>query len=649
MIIKKNKEDYINDYKVINNMRSLALDMIDNAKSGHPGICLGAATILYTLYSRHMLFNRKDLKWYNRDRFILSAGHGAPLFYAMLHLLDIISIDDLKNFRKINSITPGHPEIDTPMVDMSTGPLGQGIASSVGMCIAERYLNSTYNKSLINHYTYVLCGDGDLMEGVSYEALSLASRLKLNKLIILYDSNNITLDGKLEDTSTEDVITRFKAIGFNIMVVDGDSVKEIDKAIKLCKQSEMPSIIICKTIIGKYSVNEGKNIVHGKPLEKDDISKIKNKLDVYDHSFMVSEDVIKYFTNYVDNRTYLPYREWNRKYEILKENEKKELDKLFNGENLYDIKNIDFEYENLSLRDISGNILNSIAKEFPLLIGGSADLSSSCKTKLKEEKVFDKSNYKGRNINFGIREHAMGAIMNGMALSSLRPFGSTFLVFSDYLRPSIRMSAMMNLPVIYIFTHDSITVGEDGKTHQPIEQLSSLELIPNLYIYRPYDVNELLASYRNILSNRHPSVIVLPRDNKGISDLTKNNKIDEGAYILKQEETNDFITLIANGEELGLTLQVSEQLNSMGKDTRVVSIPCYQNFIDNNDFSIIPNNKVFAITYGVKDYYYRFTRNVFGLDNFGLSGNKEDLLNYFEFTPTIITEKILKEVDLNEE
>lgn len=642
MIFNKEKEDFRNDYKVINNMRGLAIDMIDNAKSGHPGICLGAAPILYTLYSRHLSFNREDVKWYNRDRFILSAGHGAPLFYSMLYMLGILSLDDVKSLRKLNSITPGHPEITTPMVDMSTGPLGQGIASSVGMAIAERFLNATYNKNLINHYTYVLCGDGDLMEGISYEAMALASHLKLNKLIILYDSNDVTLDGSLSSSSSEDVITRFKALNFDIHVVDGDSVKEIDLALTRARDTNMPSIIICKTTIGKYSKDAGTNIVHGKPLEKEDIANIKEAMGILNSPFTVSSDAIDYFKEMVDKRMYLPLRDWERKYNNLREDEKEKLDKLFNLNNTYNLGNINFEYENLSLRDISGNILNSISEELPLLIGGSADLSSSCKTKLKNEKVFDSSNYKGRNINFGIREHAMGAILNGMALSGLRSFGSTFLVFSDYLRPAIRMSAIMNLPVLYIFTHDSFTVGEDGITHEPIEQLASLELIPNLYVYRPFDVNELLASYRDILSHNHPSVLVLPRDNKEISELTKNSKIEDGAYILKHEETNKFVTLLANGEELGIVIKVSDTLNALGIDTRIVSIPCMQNFIDNKKFDIIPKKNVVGITFGVKDYFHRFTKDVIGLDRFGLSANKDVLLDYFGFTEEKIVEEIKK-------
>lgn len=642
------KGDLKNDYKVINNLRCLSLDMIDNAKSGHPGICLGAAPILYTIFSRHLSFNRKKVDWYNRDRFVLSAGHGAPLLYAMLYMLDLLSLDDLKNLRKLGSNTPGHPEIATLGVDMATGPLGQGIASAVGMAIAERYLNATINNKLINHYTYVLCGDGDLMEGVSYEALSLASLLRLNKLIILYDFNNVTLDGKLSDSNIEDVVTRFKALNFNILIVnDGENILEIDKAIIKAKQSAMPSIIIVKTVIGKHSVNEGTNVVHGKPLTKEDISSIKKKLDIYDAPFTISMEAINYLCDFIDKRMYLVYKDWVRRFSNLKTKEQENIKRLMDKKNTYLLKNIDIDYEGKALRDISGSILNTISEEFDLLIGGSADLSSSCKTNLTNGGVFSASNYKGRNIYFGVREHAMGSIMNGMALSGLRPFGSTFLVFSDYLRPAIRMSALMNLPVLYIFTHDSITVGEDGKTHQPIEQLASLELIPNLYIYRPFDVNELIASYKDILKNNRPSILVLPRDNKEASELTKANKIEKGAYILKKEETDKFVTLIANGEELGLVIKLCDNLASLGIDTRIVSVPCYQNFMDNIDEeelnSLVPQDKLsIAITFGVSDYYYRFTRNVIGLNTFGESANKADLLEHFGYDVPSLEEKVLE-------
>ena len=426
-----------------------------------------------------------------------------------------------------------------------------------------------------------------------------------------------------------------------LITVDGDSVHDIDNAIIKAKVSDRPTIIVCKTVIGKYSFEEGKNTVHGKPLSIEDISNIKEQLDIYDSPFNVSMDASSYFQDQVDSRMNLLYKDWQRKYNNAKERDRKMLEYFIEHKNTFEIPNLDLDYENVSLRDISGKILNEISKSFPLLIGGSADLSSSCKTNLKDYSAFDETG-KGRNIYFGIREHAMGAILNGMALSGLRPFGSTFLVFSDYLKPAIRMSSLMNIPVLYIFTHDSITVGPDGATHEPIEQLASLELIPNLYVYRPFDFNELVTSYKLILENNKPSVLVLPRDNKEISELTKGGEVSKGAYIIKKEETKDYIILLANGEELGIAIKVSEELKSLNIDSRIVSIPCRKLYKDNY-YDINPDKKeVFAITFGVSDYYYEFTKNVFGLDTFGASGSKEELLENYGFTSKQITDEILR-------
>ena len=645
-MLKINNVDYTNDYKVINNIRCLAIDMIDKANSGHPGICLGASPIIYTLFSHHLNIYPKDKNWVNRDRFVLSAGHGAPMLYATLYMLGYLSLDDCKDLRVLGSFTPGHPEIETPGVEMTTGPLGQGIATSVGMAISERYLNSL-NKNIFNHYTYVLCGDGDLMEGVSYEALSLAGKLNLNKLIILYDSNDVTLDSELIRSSDEDVITRFKAINFDVYkVLDGENIKSIDSAINKAKKGNKPSIIIIKTKIGRYSCNEGKNITHGKPLDKKDISNIKKKLDIYDSPFTVSNDSMEYFQNKLYERVNYVYKDWRRKFNNLKESEQKRFKNLIDNKPIYEIKDMDIAYEDMALRDISGSILNKVAKNFELVIGGSADLSSSCKTNLKDLGIFDNKNYHGRNIYFGIREHAMGSILNGLALCGLRPFGSTFLVFSDYLRPAIRMSALMNLGVLYIFTHDSITVGEDGKTHEPIEQLTSLELIPNLYVYHPYDVNELISCYKEIYKYLRPAVLVLPRDSKEISELTKSNKINKGAYILKKETSDNYTILLSSGETIGLAIKVAEELSIRGIDTRIVSMPCYKNFLEqDNEYyeTIFPkDHQIIGITYGVKERFYRFTNKVIGLNEFGASGKKDDVLKFFNLDKDSVLEKVLE-------
>lgn len=633
----KNKSNYDLDYKGINTIRGLAIDMIDNASSGHPGICLGAASIIYTLYKRHMNISLENLDYYNRDRFVFSAGHGAPLLYSILYLLDILTIDDLKKLRCINSKTPGHPEyLKTPLVDSSTGPLGQGIGNAVGMAISSKHLNKITN-GLINYYTYVLCGDGELEEGITYEALTLAGTLKLNNLIVLVDYNDTTLDNKLNISSCENLVKRFESINFNVIETNDDP-SNIDEAIINAKNSDLPSVIIVKTIIGAYSKNEGKNIVHGKILDEEDILNVKEKLGLHKTPFIINQDVKNNFYDFVFKRGKENYKIWLKKYE--KSVYKDLIDKLINKDNTFDLNNINIEYNEKSLRDLSSDILNYISNDFPLLIGGSADLSSSCKTNLDKYGSFNES-YINKNIYFGIREHAMGSIINGIALTGLRPFGSTFLSFSDYLRPSIRMSAMMNLPVLYIFTHDSFTVGEDGPTHHPIEQIPSLELIPNLKIYRPFDLNELIGCYIEIFKNNKPSCLILPRDNKKISSETKTNGVYEGIYTVRDTNMDNYINLIGNGEELGIILEVSDALKEIGIYSKVLSVPCFKN-IKKKDIDNLNKEKTIAITFTSPDYFYNITRDVIGMDRFSLSGKKDELLDYFSYTKEKLVNKILK-------
>lgn len=636
MFNTKNKNNYELDYKGVNIIRGLSIDMINNANSGHPGMCLGAASIIYTLFKRHMNISLDNLDFYNRDRFVLSAGHGVPLLYSILYMLDLLTLDDLKKLRKIGSKTPGHPEyLKTPLVEVSTGPLGQGVGNAVGMALTSKYLSKETN-NLVDYYTYVLCGDGELLEGITYEALSLAGTLKLNNLIVLVDNNHVTLDNDLEVSSCENLKKRFESINFSYQEID-DDVVSIDNAITNAKNSNLPSVIVVKTKIGAYSKLEGKNIVHGKPLDEDDILSIKEKLNLHQTPFTINQDVKNDFLETVSKRGRDVYKKWIKKYE---KSSYLILDKIINKENTYDITSINVEYENKSLRDLSGSILNIIATNFPLLIGGSADLSSSCKTNLVNEGIFS-PNSANRNIYFGIREHAMASIINGIALCGLRPYASTFLTFSDYMRPSIRMSAMMNLPVLYIFTHDSITVGEDGPTHHPIEQLPSLELIPNLKIYRPFDLNELIGSYIEIFKDNKPSALILPRDNKNISKETLINKIESGMYIVRQEESEDYINLISNGEELGLVLEVSKNLKEIGIDNRVYSVPCFKN-IKLKDKEELKKKKTIAITFAYPNYFYGLADEVIGIDKFSLSGNKEELLNYFKFTHQELVSKILE-------
>ena len=633
-----NKEEkYEIDKKGVNNLRGLALDMIKNANSGHAGICLGAASIIYTLYKYHMNIDINKNDFVNRDRFILSAGHGAPLLYSIAYFLDLLHIDDLKNLRKINSKTPGHPELQTPLVECTTGLLGEGVATSIGIAIAERFLNQKTD-NLLNYWTYVLCGDGELEEGITYEALSIAGNLNLNKLIVFVDSNDVQLDNNLKITSNEDIRKRFESINFNIIDAN-DDVESIDLAITNAKKSSKPSVIIVKTKIGLYSEFEGTNTAHGTIPSDEDILKIKEKLGLFSANWTVNQEVLESFKDEVLKRSETVINEFHENYKNNKN--KKFIDKLINHDNIYQIEDLNIDYDNKNLKDLSHDILNIISDNFDLLIGGSADLSSSCKTRLDKETDFTSENYSGRNINFGIRENAMGAIINGLALSGLRPYGSTFLAFSDYMRPSIRMSAMMNLGVLYIFTHDSITVGEDGPTHQAVEQLPSLELIPNLKVYRPFDLNELIGCYIDIFKNNNPACLILPRDNKEISPNTKSNEVENGIYEVLSTEEKEYINLVSNGEELGLTMNIAKNLKEIGINSKVFSVPCLKNIeLSNNE--LFKDKKTIAITLSKPEYFYKLTDTIFGIKEFGISGSKEEILDYYQFNEQILTSKILE-------
>lgn len=637
-----------NDRKVIDQIRSLGLDMIMVAQSGHPGIVLGAAPIIYTLYKNHLQIDPNNPDWMARDRFILSAGHGSALLYATLFMAGYpLTLDDLKQFRHLPSKTPGHPELGiTPGVDMSTGPLGQGIATAVGMAIGERYLNHYSEEkkfpNLLDHYTYVLCGDGDLMEGVSYEATSLAGTLRLNKLIVLYDSNHVSLDGDTKMTFTENVKERFTALGWNVISdVDGEDCNDIDHAISKAKTSSLPSIIIVSTTIGKYSKYQGTSKVHGAPLEEEDLQNVKKQLEVRDIPFTVSQEAIDFFQTSIQERMSPILKEWYTKYEKLEGTLQQELTAL--NERHIEVSLKDFALEipenhMESTRVSSGKILNHIASSTPFFLGGSADLSSSTKTYLKENGDFSSSNPGGRNIWYGVREHAMAAISNGLALMGLLPFASTFLVFSDYLKPAIRMSALMNLRTLYIFTHDSITVGQDGPTHQPVEQLVALRAIPNLEVFRPADGNEVLGCYKAILEKKEgPSALILSRNDVEIMDSTKANEVSKGAYIVRKEEKYLQGILIATGEEVALALSVSEKLSAEGIDTRVVSMPSIERFLAQpNEYQaeILPTTiKTVVLEAGSSYSWYRFVYNekyLVNVNEFGLSGTKDEVSKAFQ-------------------
>lgn len=635
-----NKEefDYELDKSGVNNLRGLALDMIVNRESGHTGITLGAATILYTLFKYHMNIDINNLDFINRDRFVFSAGHGVPLLYAIDYFLGLLSLDDLKNFRRIGSKTPGHPEVGvSPLGEVSTGLLGEGVATAVGISLANNYLKAKTN-GVVDYYTYVLCGDGELEEGITYESLALAGTWNLKKFIVLVDLNENTLDDSLMVTSNENLKKRFESINFNILE-SLDDVKSINEAIIEAKKANTSSVIFVHTKIGLYTKYEGTNLAHGNVISEEELFQIKEKLGLHPGMFNVSDSVVETFKTEIETRGNAKVLEFQKKYKSLKN--KEFIDKIINKDNIFLLNDLDFSYDNKSLRELSGIILNKIGDNFDLLIGGSADLSSSCKTKLINESKFLKDNYIGRNINFGIRENAMGAIINGISLLGFRPFASTFLSFSDYLKPSLRMSALMNLPVIYIFTHDSITTGEDGPTHQPIEQLVSLEAIPNLKVYRPFDFNELIGCYMDILKHRSPSCLILPRDSNDISENTKINGIEAGIYEVIKNDTDEYINLISSGEELGIVLKVSKNLKELGIDNRVFSIPCTKNIKANLD-GLWKEKRTIGITLSSPWYLYKFTHEVIGVDKFGSSGSKEEMLLEYGFTEETLQSKILE-------
>jgi len=643
------------DKKIVDNIRGLSIDIIDNAKGGHPGIALGAAPIIATLYSNHLKIIPENPDWFNRDRFIMSAGHWSALLYSVLFMAGYnIDIDDLKSFRKIASITPGHPEYRvTPGVDMSTGPLGQGIATAVGIAMGEQYLSNYFGKELADYHTYVLCSDGDLMEGVSYEALSLAGKMELNKLIVLYDSNGVTLDGRVSDVLNENTKMRFESINWNyILVSDGEDTASINDAINKAKNSDKPTLIEIKTTIGKYSFEQGTSKVHGTPLQEEDIKNIKQSLNLRDIPFAVSFDAVNMFRDAIKQRNEGLYDKWLSSCEKLDDVKKEELISLLNINKEIKLKDIYYDMPEdgmESTRVSSGKILNSIANNYPFIMGGSADVANSTFSYLKEEKAFNSANRSSRNINYGIREHGMACINNGLALTGITSFASTFLAFSDYMKPAIRMSCLMNLPSIYVFTHDSVLVGEDGPTHQPVEQLTMLRATPGLDVYRPYDANEVLGSYKNILETRNPSAIVLSRNKVKISSETKVNEVKKGAYIIGEERGELEAILISCGEELAIAKEIYDLLKERGIALRLVSMPSMELFERQpNKYkeSVLPSGvPIFVLELASSLPWYKYTNNkehLFTIEEFGVSGSKDDILNKFGISSNVIADKIEK-------
>lgn len=657
------------DSLAVNTIRTLSIDAIEKANSGHPGMPMGAAPMAYTLWTRYMNINPKNPEWFNRDRFVLSAGHGSMLLYSLLHLSGYdVSMEDLKEFRQWGSKTPGHPEFGhTPGVDSTSGPLGQGIATSVGMAMAERHLAATYNKDnydIVNHYTYSVCGDGDLMEGVSAEAASLAGHLKLGRLIVLYDSNDISLDGELNKAFSESVADRFKAYGWQyIRVEDGNNLNEIASAIEEAKTDHnRPTLIEVKTVIGFGSPNKsGKSDVHGAPLGADELKLTKDAYKwTFEEDFYVPQEVYDQFKKYILDSGEKKEQEWNELFQSYKNEFPQlgaELEAAIQGKL---VEGWDKElpvYEegkSLASRASSGEAINGIAKNLPYFFGGSADLAGSNKTSIKGSGDFAAGSYEGRNIWFGVREFAMGAALNGMALhGGLKVFGGTFFVFSDYVRPAIRMAALMQLPVTYVFTHDSIAVGEDGPTHEPIEQLAALRAMPNLNVIRPADGNETAAAWKIALeSTNQPTALVLSRQNLPTLKDSKEKAyegVTKGAYVVSPASNDDpQVLMLAAGSEVGLAVEAQKVLENEGIYASVVSMPSWANFEKQSKEykeTVIPKSvkKRLGIEMGASLGWHRYTGDegdVLAIDQFGASAPGERVMNEYGFTVENVVDRV---------
>lgn len=641
----------------INAIRFLGVDAIEKSKSGHPGIVMGAAPMAYSLYSQHLRINPKEPHWINRDRFILSAGHGSMLLYALLHLsgFEEMTLDEIKNFRQWGSKTPGHPEFGhTAGVDGTTGPLGQGISTAVGFAQAERYLAAKYNKenfTIFDHYTYVICGDGDLMEGVSGEAASYAGQQKLDKLIVLYDSNDINLDGPTSETFTENVRARYEAYGWQTQLVeDGTDVAAISRAIEAAKQSGQPSLIEVKTVIGFGSPNKaGSNAAHGAPLGPDEAAATRKALGWDYAPFEIPQAVYDDFREQVSDRGQSAYASWQQlvaDYQAAYPELAREVDAIIAGRDAVEIKEADFPvYDNgfsQATRNSSQDAINAAAAVLPNFLGGSSDLAHSNMTLIKEDGLQDAEHPLNRNIQFGVREFAMGAILNGMALhGGLRVYGGTFFVFSDYLKAAIRLSALQGLPVTYVFTHDSIAVGEDGPTHEPIEHLAGLRAIPNLTVIRPADARETQAAwYEALTSKDRPTALVLTRQNLEVEEGSSFTAVSKGAYVT-YETGPDFDTiLLASGSEVNLAVKAAKALAQKGGKIRVVSVPSTELFDQQEESykeEILPNKirRRLAIEMAASQPWYKYVGldgKVMGIDRFGASAPAAEVIDNYGFT-----------------
>ena len=633
-------------------IRSLCIDMINKANSGHPGMALGSTPILYTLFTKHLVSNPDDPEWINRDRFVLSAGHASDLLYAMLHLCGYgLTIEDIKRFRQVDSLTPGHPEYHwTKGVDATSGPLGQGIAQAAGMAVAEASIAANYTdgKKIMNHYTYVLCGDGCLQEGLSQEAISFAGHQKLNKLILFYDANQVTLDGGLDLSFSEDVRKRFEASGWNTLeVMDGNDVDAIDKAIIEAKKSkDKPTMIMVHTIIGYGSAKQGTSKVHGSPLGVEDGRHAKVDVYGFDHEdFYVPEEVRKHFEETFIARGRKAYEQYKKDFEDYRKKHEAEATRFENLQHLDISKYIpeelpDFvEGSSTSTRVASGKALNAYMLACPMLVGGSADVAGSVMTKLDNGVNFTPDHREGHNVNWGIREFAMGCMQNGMLLhGGIRSYVGCFAVFSDYMKPAIRMAALSRLRGIYLFSHDSIAVGEDGPTHQPIEQLAMLRSIPNVRVIRPADERETYSAWKLALkSTETPTALILSRQNLPLLEGSNDEGVARGAYVVSKEKKRADLVLIATGSEVSLAIEAQKKLLEKKIDVRVVSMPSWEIFAQQDleyrkSVLLLPSERRVSVEMLSTFGWGKWAKYHMGIDEFGASGPAKDVFKKFDFT-----------------
>ncbi len=649
-----------------NAIRFLSIDAVQKANSGHPGMPMGMADVATVLFKYHLRFNPRNPNWINRDRFILSAGHGSMLLYSLLYLTGYksVSIDDIKNFRQLNSICAGHPEYKKGTgIETTTGPLGQGLGNSVGMAIAEEIFRKKFGSNVINNKTYVIASDGDLMEGISHETMSLAGHLKLKNLIVFFDNNKISIDGSTSLSVSDNYKKRFESYGWSFLEINGHNEKQISKAISKASKSNKPTLISCKTIIGFGSPNKsGKASSHGAPLGDDEIALVRKKLKWNNNPFVIPQD-IKDEWRKIGNKGELLEKKWEETIDKKKPGFKSQLEKIYTNSNLKDLE-ILIEKEktkyfdvkpSLATRQCSMSAIESISSLLPNLIGGSADLSGSNNTKTNKSKVINSKNFNGNYLHYGVREHGMAAVMNGLALyGGLIPYGGTFLIFSDYCKPSIRLSALMGLKVIYVFSHDSIGLGEDGPTHQPIEQLTGLRAIPNLNVFRPADINETLECWEIALKNDNtPSAIALSRQKVAYINPSnlKENKCEKGAYTVKITSHESKVILVASGTEVELALKVQEKLLENNIHSKVVSMPCMEIFDkQSKDYKkdiLEEDSLIVTLEAGSISSWQKYIKHKginLGIDQFGESAPYKEVYNHFNLSEENITNLIQKKL-----